>query len=240
MTRVIAVQEKNDENQNCLLFALINVGMANAAISSWGTKFRDDLWRPELGIKYHPYKVEEDKVMILPDLNWKKLGASRTNAAKYNEKNFDPPFPAYTSGHATFCCVVFQMIANFYQTYDISFNYTSPEWNGDSVDEFNRTRACIIHEISSLVDGMAECSASRTFNGVHYAFDSVTGCAVGMDIANYVFETMYTPKKGSRQKVMTTNAVPTRIAEYLANTPTSGYEPVLCDEIPSYPIHSSD
>lgn len=111
-----------------------------------------------MAIREHPIPGQDR------DEHWEPLGGSRTNAVDYGEMNGSPPFPGYTSGHATFGCAVFEMIANVYQSYD-GFNYTSPEWNGHSVDQFNRTRACIVREFPTLVEAMAESDVSRVYNG---------------------------------------------------------------------------
>ena len=38
IVRKVAIERKNDEEQNCLLFGLVNVAIGNAAISAWDSK----------------------------------------------------------------------------------------------------------------------------------------------------------------------------------------------------------
>jgi hypothetical protein len=97
--RTIALQQKMlGVPEIVRLFALVNVAMADAAIASWDSKYFYQYWRPVTAIR-----AESDP-------NFYPLGAPATNTAG---PNFTPPFPAYTSGHATFggalflCCVIF-------------------------------------------------------------------------------------------------------------------------------------
>ncbi|MBL9161604.1 MAG: phosphatase PAP2 family protein [Planctomycetaceae bacterium] len=61
-------------------FALLNLGLADAAIACWDAKYEYDFWRPITAIR-------ED--VANPDPTWTPLIAT-------------PPFPTYTSGHSTF------------------------------------------------------------------------------------------------------------------------------------------
>ena len=49
IARVIAVNKGNSVHENARLFALINMAMADAAISTWDSKWFYDYWRPILG-----------------------------------------------------------------------------------------------------------------------------------------------------------------------------------------------
>jgi membrane-associated phospholipid phosphatase len=94
----------NTPAQNARLFALVNVGMADAGILVWDQKYVHDFWRPVVGIREHDTSMgATGEGMNSLDgecqLDWLPLGAPSTNSTA---KNFTPPFPAYPSGHATF------------------------------------------------------------------------------------------------------------------------------------------
>lgn len=116
------------------------------------------------------------------------------------EQNFSPPFPAYTSGHATFGCAAFKTVANFYGTTDIGFSYTGVEWNGETKDQFNRVRPCLERSFTDLLTPMAENAASRIFNGVHWVFDGTKGCEAGLAISDHVFENVFKQQKTFKSK----------------------------------------
>eukprot|EP00985_Skeletonema_marinoi_P015469 scaffold8000_cov135-Skeletonema_marinoi.AAC.3 len=249
MTRKIAMDMEvgNDEKQSCYLFSLLSVVMGNVAIAVWYKKFANKLWRPQMAINQLAInQLAMDSSLVgfesnmsaysFRDPSWTRLGASRANPVG-NEINFDPPFPSFPSGHAAFCCATFQTIANVYQKYDIAFNYTSPELNGKTYDQFNRTRRCIIREFPTLKHAMAECAASRVFNGVHFSFDGEGGCKVGIDIANSMYENKFLPT-GSQTVAMPDmrEEIFDEMKKYLNNTATSGYSPNFCSKAPEYPL----
>lgn len=98
IARVVACKMNNDIAENARLFALVNCGLADAGISAWDTKFHYNWWRPIVGIR----KGDSDgNQKTQGDPEWNYLGASRSNPVTDGESNFSPPFPAYTSGHAT-------------------------------------------------------------------------------------------------------------------------------------------
>ena len=183
--RQIAIEKKNSLDENALLFTMINVGLGNAGISSWDTKYHYQLWRPIMGIRNHPDTAVRDE-------SWSPLGASRSNPYQY-EKNFSPPFPAYTSGHATFGAVVFKTLINFYGKDDIEVEFVSDEWNGLTKDMYGRIRPLLPRTFETFTMAMAENSASRVFNGVHWRFDGSAGVQAGIDIADYIFEYLFLP-----------------------------------------------
>eukprot|EP00977_Amphora_coffeiformis_P023954 scaffold14782_cov174-Amphora_coffeaeformis.AAC.7 len=191
--RQIAIEKKNSLDENALLFTMLNVGLGNAGISSWDTKYHYQLWRPIMGIRNHPYAAVRDE-------SWSPLGASRSNPYQF-EKNFSPPFPAYTSGHATFGAVAFKTLINFYGKDHIDVEFVSDEWNGLTKDMYGRVRPLMPRTFETLTMAMAENSASRVFNGVHWRFDGSAGVQTGIDIADYIFENLFLPvEEASKSK----------------------------------------
>lgn len=73
-------------------FALLNLGMADAAIVSWDNKYAYDFWRPITAIR-------EDAAN--PDPAWTPLIGT-------------PPFPGYTSGHSTFSGAASVILASLF------------------------------------------------------------------------------------------------------------------------------
>jgi hypothetical protein len=185
----------NNLDENARLFTMINVGLGNAGIAAWDSKYYYRLWRPILGIRRHP--VNQDP--SIRDENWRPLGASRSNPFP-GELNFSPPFPAYTSGHANFGAVAFKILTNFYQTSNIPFNFLSDEWNGMTKDMFGRTRPPKIRKFKTFTMAMSENAASRVFNGVHFRFDGTAGVEAGCKIANFVYMNLFLPMNGSSQR----------------------------------------
>ena len=135
--RLVAMKQNNTPDKNALLFALVNVAMADAGILAWDQKYLHDFWRPVLGVREHDPSMgvadaSTSGIGEVTDPGWLPLGAPATNSMNqafaqpvaqsfpYNQaivgrfKNFTPPFPAYPSGHATFGAAAFQITRLFY------------------------------------------------------------------------------------------------------------------------------
>jgi hypothetical protein len=213
IVRFLAQARGNDVDQNARLFALLNVAMADAGISAWEHKYRNDLWRPVLGIREHdaslgPAGDPSSPLSSDADPCWIPLGAPRSNVV--SPTNFTPNFPAYPSGHATFGAAAFQITRLFYgvtgQGPDTLLNglqFVSDELDGttsdhDGVVRPRQTRAFP----GGLWQMIEENSRSRVFLGVHWVFDgflpkadgtpdlsrNVGGVPLGLAIAEDIFQ----------------------------------------------------
>jgi hypothetical protein len=202
VARVIATQENNTVGQNARLFALINLAMADGGIQCWGIKYRDIFWRPIVAIR----QADTDgNPATVADPTWTPLGAPKTNPLP-GEINFTPPFPSYTSGHATFGGAAFKVMADFYQTDDVNFSipfdFVSDEFNGVSRDIhdaipdliLNHVRDLLPRHYESFSQAAAENAASRIFLGIHYRFDAIEGLSAGDRIADYTFDHLLRPR----------------------------------------------
>ena len=184
IVRTIALQEHNTELENARLFALVNLAQADGKILCWGVKYQDILWRPILGIR----RADEDgNLDTVADRHWTPLGAPASNRSG---NNFTPPFPSYTSGHATCAGAVFRVLERFYGTDDISFTFVSDELNGVTTDSLGRVRPKRPRTFHSFSQAAAECGRSRIYLGIHWQFDCDEGLRCGYAVADQVVDTV--------------------------------------------------
>ena len=189
IVRKIAVQEHNTELENARLFALVNMAQADAGILCWGTKYQDIFWRPILGIR----RADEDgNLDTVADRNWTPLGAPASNRSG---NNFTPPFPAYTSGHATFGGAVFRVLERFYGTDDIAFTFVSDELNGITTDSLGNVRPRRPRTFHSFSQAAEENARSRIYLGIHWQFDADEGVRCGYAVADHVFDSVLRPRR---------------------------------------------
>jgi Vanadium chloroperoxidase N-terminal domain/FG-GAP-like repeat/PAP2 superfamily/FG-GAP repeat len=181
ITRIIATQKGNTEIQNARLFALVNIAMADAGVAAWSTKYTDNFWRPVTAIRAGD---NDGNANTQGNVTWAPLGAPADNG---NGTNFTPPFPAYTSGHATFGAAAFHMIADFYGTDKIPFDFTSDEFNGQTVDQNGNVRPIVTRHFDTLSQAIEENGQSRIYLGIHWSFDKTAGIAQGTAIADFIF-----------------------------------------------------
>ncbi|MEX0677595.1 MAG: hypothetical protein WD063_11000 [Pirellulales bacterium] len=189
IVRTVAVQEHNSEAENARLFALVNIAMADAGLASWTNKYDDAFWRPIMGIR-----GGDDDGNLQTDgfADWTPLGSPASNP-RPGETNFTPPFPAYTSGHATFGAAAFQILTRFYGRDDISFTFVSDEFNGLTRGSDGEVRPVVSRTFDSFTEAKLENAQSRIYLGIHWAFDRDDGVRQGNRAANYIFNNFFRP-----------------------------------------------
>jgi membrane-associated phospholipid phosphatase len=147
--------------------ALLNIGMADAAIACWDAKFVYDFWRPVTAIQLADLDGNPDTTA---DPDWLPLIAT-------------PPFPEYVSGHSTFSGVAAQVLTALFG--EVPFVTTS-----DGLPNVQRA-------FDNFADAAAEAAQSRIYGGIHYAFASAEGLSMGGEIAGWLLEAFVGPASGS-------------------------------------------
>jgi hypothetical protein len=151
------------------------------------------------------------------DPTFSPLGAPASNLTG---PNFTPPFPAYPSGHAGFGGALFQTLRRFYGTDDISFTFVSDEFNGVTLDNDGNPRPLLPRSFSSFSQAEEENGQSRIYLGIHWSFDKTEGIMQGRQIADYVFDNVFTPlAPGSKHHSRDRNLKRPRPAKGLGSSP---------------------
>lgn len=197
VTRVIAINKKNDVHTNARLFALLNLAMADAGIACWETKYYYNFWRPILGVRESdagtgPSGLGDGNSQTEGDVNWTPLGAPASNQSG---TNFTPPFPAYPSGHATFGAALCQTLRNVYGTDNIAFDFVSDEYNGVTTDAAGVVRPLITRHYTNLTQVENENALSRIYLGIHWFFDASSGVIMGRQVADFATKNYLKPVK---------------------------------------------
>lgn len=167
ITQIVATDQGLDVKEKTRLFALVALGMADAGIAAWDTKYATDidLWRP-----IHAIQSGDG------DGNPQTIGDPAWLALSYDPSIlvFTPPFPAWVSGHATFGAVHAAIMRGYFQTDEITFTITS-----DDAPGVWRT----YHRFS---DAAKENGLSRLFFGVHWRWDATDGYTIGTNLGDYI------------------------------------------------------
>jgi hypothetical protein len=104
----LAVANSLSIEDSSRMFALLGMAVADAGITAWEAKYRDNLWRPITGIRE---------------------GDSDGNSATIGDANWTPLFqtpnhPSYTSGHSTFSAAAAASLAAFFGSDAHTFTVT--------------------------------------------------------------------------------------------------------------------
>ena len=191
----IADQRRLSAIQFARLLALVNVGMADAAMTIWESKYHYDLWRPIAGIRESDpgtglTGLGDGNPDTIGDINFMPLGAPASNLIG---PNFTPPFPAYPSGHAGIGGTLFQIMRRFYGTDNIAFTFVSDEFNGQTKDNNGNVRPFRPRSFSNLSQAEEENGQSRIYLGIHWSFDKTEGITLGRRVGDYVFDHAFRP-----------------------------------------------
>lgn len=196
ITVQIADQRRLSAIQFARLLALVNVGMADGAMTIWESKYYYDFWRPVTGIRESdpgtgPTGLGDGNPNTVGDVNFMPLGAPASNLAG---PNFTPPFPTYPSGHAGIGGTLFQIMRRFYGTDNIAFTFVSDEFNGQTRDNNGNLRPYRPRSFSTLSQAEDENGQSRIYLGIHWRFDKTEGIAAGNRVGDYVFDHAFTSR----------------------------------------------
>jgi len=176
--QVAVEQGLDDALEMARYLAMINTGLADAAIASWDSKYYYNYWRPVTAI------TKSDGVQqTIENPDWKPIGISVINTELAITPT--PPFPAYPSGHSTFGSTAFEIMRDFFGN-RTRFTFVSDEYNGEGVDPLGTPRPLVPVRFTSLLEAQQSNGISRIFNGVHWQWDNIAGQNMGESIGNYI------------------------------------------------------
>lgn len=166
VAQAVALQKVNTTEENAVLFALLNIALADAAIVSWDCKYVYNFWRPITAIHEAGADGNPDTA---PDPGWTPLLAT-------------PPFPEYTSGHSTFSAAAAEILARFYGTDRVPFSVGSDDLPG-------RYRY-----YQSFSQAAYESGLSRIYGGIHFMTANIEGLRSGSAVGQYVYANLLQQK----------------------------------------------
>ncbi len=158
MAQTITVDQGTSMVDNARLFALLNIALADAAITCWDSKFAFDFWRPITAIRE---AASDGNDNTEADPTWTPLLVT-------------PPFPTYTSGHSTFSGATAAVLQDFFGTDDIAFTL-----NSEDPSVGNRS-------FNSISEAADESAVSRLYGGIHFNFDNNDGLTAGNALGQFV------------------------------------------------------
>lgn len=159
VARTVSTARQTSTVQKARLFALTNISLHDALLTTFTSKFQHGLWRPVTAIR----RADEDgNAATTPDTEWSSLVPS-------------PSYPSYAGNMAAIGTSQATILALFFGRDDIRFDHT---WAGAG----GATRSYA--GFGAMADEQAR---ARVYGGIHFTFDNVAGQSVGTNVGNYVF-----------------------------------------------------
>lgn len=157
--------------ESARMFALLNIALADAGISSWDAKYAYDLWRPIDAIRE---AANDGNSATMPIANWEPLLIT-------------PAFPTYTSGHSTFSGAAAAVLTELFGD---SFAFTSRADRGSSGQwpPSDDVGLLEVRSFSSFWEAANEAGLSRIYGGIHFNFDNTAGLDSGSQVGQWVVQ----------------------------------------------------
>jgi hypothetical protein len=156
--RQVAAANGTSLSENARIFALLNMGGADAVIACWDTKFTYNFWRPVTAIRAAD---TDGNPATDPDPSWSSFVVT-------------PPFPEYVSGHACYAGAAKYVLERFFgRAADKDITLVSSTLPGVS-----RTYTSF-RQIADEIDN------ARVWGGIHFRFSVKLGRKLGKNVGRF-------------------------------------------------------
>ena len=187
----LLLNEKSDSFTDAIdlarFLAILNITMADAAVSAWEAKYYYLYPRPVTAIRA---ATPTNAPLAQAAPFWTPLGAPVSNGAP-GRVNFTPPFPAYPSGHAVFGGAVFEILRKQWGD-GVKFTFISDEYNGLNSDAGAPSpRPKLPQTFMTFTAAESANAQSRIYLGIHWQFDAKQGIQQGNKVADHVLANLY-------------------------------------------------
>lgn len=172
LARDLVAQEKLDLVDATRLFALLNMSIFDAYVSSFNNKFFYNHWRPYTAIRW---AANDGNPATQAEETW-------TNLHRHTYA-----FPSYPSAHGTACAAAMRAFEDVFGT-DFPFTMRNPivDIAGPFSGKIEMHPAS--REFDRFSDAAMECALSRVYLGIHFRYDSIEGVALGQKVGSNVIE----------------------------------------------------
>ncbi|RCJ17002.1 CARDB domain-containing protein [Nostoc sp. ATCC 53789] len=157
IAETVALQQSNTLEENARLFALLNIGIADAGIAAYDAKYAFNRWRPITAIQEADI---DGNANTDADLDWEPLLNT-------------PSHPDYLAAHSVFGGAAGKILDEFFGN-NISFTTTSQELPG------------ISRSYLGFMQAAEESSNSRIYGGVHFRSAAEDGLTTGIAVGEFV------------------------------------------------------
>ena len=163
----LAEQYQYSLSDTARLLALVNLGMADAMIGCWDSKYTYSSWRPITAIQLGDTDGND---ATAADPAWTPLIVT-------------PPFPEYPSAHSCASGAAAHILAETFGE-ATSFGIVSLAMPG------------VTRQYHNFSEALEDVKNARVFGGIHFRTATTDGTSLGIAVADYVMENALSPKEG--------------------------------------------
>ena len=181
LARDLAALGQLDLAATLRLFALLNMAIFDAYVSSFENKFHYNHWRPYTAIRWAANDGNPD---TQAEETW-------TNLHRHTYA-----FPSYPSAHGMACAAAMTAFSDVFGE-DYAFTMRIPMVDvagpfSGKIEMQPPTRS-----FAGFADAALECGLSRVYLGIHFRYDSVEGVRLGRLVGQNVVATLLTRTRGA-------------------------------------------
>ena len=153
-----------DIADSALLFGMLNLGSADAAINCWNDKYYWDFWRPWQAIR----EADRDgNPKTKPDPTWTAL--------------LTAPYPEHPSGHLCLDGALLRVLQMFFGKGKVGFDVTSSRFPGE------------LRHFDRFSEPLKEIIEARIWAGLHYRTADVQAQKLGRKVVRYMAKHYFQP-----------------------------------------------
>ncbi len=153
-----------DIDDSALLFGMLNLSGADAAINCWNDKYHFDFWRPWQAIRGAD---ADGNRKTQPDTSWTAL--------------ITAPYPEHPSGHMCLDGAHLTVLRSFFGKDKVSFGVTSSQFGGET------------RFFGRFSEPLKEIIEARIWAGLHFRTADVQGEELGKNVAEFMEENYFQP-----------------------------------------------
>lgn len=173
IARIIATGKPMDSWQRARLFALVDVGQADALIAVFDTKYLYRFWRPVTAIRW----ANDGNARTASDAAWTPFLAT-------------PPYPDYTCGLPTGAGAGAEVLRQFFGTdavpYSVTVNAAAVPLPAPFVAPL--PAKTITRSFGTLTQATNESVMARVYAGIHFKTGCVHGVRHGGQVGRFVYQ----------------------------------------------------
>ena len=158
---VVSLAEQNSYSisDEARLLALVNLGMADAMIGCWDSKYTYSSWRPITAIQF---ASTDGNAATVANPTWTPLIVT-------------PPFPEYPSAHSCASGAAAHILAETFGE-ATSFAIVTLAMPG------------VTRQYHNFSEALADVANARVFGGIHFRTATTDGTSLGISVGDYVMQ----------------------------------------------------